>query len=343
MNKILVAMSGGVDSSTTAVLLRERGYGVQGVTLVLQKNAGCVTQNDINDAAVVCEKSGILHKILDFSDGFSTYVIDSFVREYERGNTPNPCIECNRYMKFGGLFSYIENTDFDKIATGHYARIKYENGKYYLLKSKNTAKDQTYFLYFLTQTQLSKTLFPLGDFESKEEIREIAEKYGLVNARKRDSQDICFVDGDYFDFIEKRTERKYPHGEFVDQNGKILGEHKGIIRYTIGQRKGLGLALPAPLYVCRKDMEKNQVILSPESELFTNTATVRNFNWISGIPECVGITAKTRYSQKETPCKFEISGDKVIVRFDLPVRAVTQGQALVLYQGEICLGGGVIE
>lgn len=336
-------MSGGVDSSAAAALLKENGYDIEGVTLVLRENASCLTDTDIRDAASVCGRLGAKHTVLDFSEGFGEKVIGKFISEYENGNTPNPCIECNRFMKFGGLFSYLPSSGCGKIATGHYARVLYDGEKYCLGKAKNRAKDQTYFLYFLTQEQLSRILFPLGDFGSKDEIRAVAEKYGFVNARKKDSQDICFVSGDYYDFIKEKTGKEYPRGFFTDENGNVLGEHKGIICYTIGQRKGLGLALPAPMYVKEKDMANNRVILSPESCLFSSSAIAGGFNWISGVPENSGVTAKTRYSQKETPCSFEIMEDgNVRVEFETPVRAVTKGQALVLYKDDICLGGGTI-
>ena len=338
-------MSGGVDSSAVAALLNSTQNTCEGITLVLRKfNAGCCNEKDILDAKKVCEKLGIPHSTADFSEGFQEYVIQPFIHEYEIGNTPNPCILCNRYMKFGGLYDIAEKNGFDKVATGHYARVEFDEktGNYLLKKAKNSDKDQTYFLYFLTQKQLSMTLFPLGDYESKDEIRQYAEANGLLNARKKDSQDICFVDGDYFEFIENHTGKKYPHGNFVDIDGNILGEHKGIIRYTTGQRKGLGLALPEPLYVKEKNMAENRVILSPESEIFSDSLIAENFNFICPLPQ-EGITAKTRYTKVETPCKCEILDDgKVKIDFERPVRAVTKGQAVVLYYGDICLGGGKI-
>ena len=267
--KALVAMSGGVDSSVAAALICDAGYDAIGVTMKLYDNETvdvcrentCCTLEDTEDARQVATSLGMPYYVFNFTEDFDRQVIERFVRTYEEGGTPNPCIDCNRYMKHEKLYHRAETLGCDVIVTGHYARIEQDpaSGRWLLKKAKNLAKDQSYVLYFLTQQQLAHTMFPLGNFASKEEVREVAEKYGFINARKHDSQDICFVvNGDYGDFIEHYTGKNFAPGKFVDTEGHILGEHKGIIRYTIGQRKGLGLALPAPMYVCGKDMEKNE-------------------------------------------------------------------------------------
>lgn len=354
--KALIAMSGGVDSSVSAALMAEAGYDCIGVTMKLYENdtigmtreSTCCSLLDTEDARKVCNGLDMPYYVLNFKEDFAGQVIDRFVAAYEAGDTPNPCIDCNRYMKFDKLYQRAKELDCEYIVTGHYARVEYDEaaGRYLLKKSKNEAKDQSYVLAFLNQEQLKHTMFPLGGFASKEEVREIAEAHGFVNARKHDSQDICFVpEGNYADFIRQYTGKEYPEGDFVTTDGKILGTHKGIIRYTIGQRKGLGLALPAPLYVCRKDMERNEVILSSEDALFTRTCIVEDFNWIAyeAPTEPVRVTAKTRYRAKEAPATARVLPDgKVELVFDEPQRAITTGQAAVLYDGENVVGGGTI-
>ena len=354
--KALIAMSGGVDSSVSAALMIQDGYDCIGITMKLYENetigmereGTCCSLSDTEDARKVCSRLGMPYYVLNFKEDFSKKVIDRFVAAYEAGDTPNPCIDCNRYMKFDKLYQRAKELDCDYIVTGHYARVEYDSarGRYLLKKSKNAAKDQSYVLAFLDQEQLAHTIFPLGGFASKEEVRCIADDYGFVNARKHDSQDICFVpDGDYADFMRHYTGKDYPAGDFVTEDGKKLGEHKGIIRYTIGQRKGLGLALPAPLYVCRKDMERNEVILSPEDALFTTTCIVDDFNWIAyeQPSEPVRVTAKTRYRAKEAPATARVLEDgRVELVFDEPQRAITTGQVAVLYDGEEVVGGGTI-
>ena len=270
-------MSGGVDSSVAAYLMLKRGYDCTGVTLKLFDNdesaaeKTCCSLDDTEDARSVCLKLGIPHYVYNFKDIFNEKVVGRFIAAYETGATPNPCIDCNRFIKFGKLFQRAEELGFDCVVTGHYASVEYnENENRYLLKkAPDINKDQSYVLYSLTQRQLAKTVFPLGEM-TKEQVRALAEEMGFINARKHDSQDICFVpDGDYARFIEEYTGKSYPGGDFVDESGKVLGRHKGIIRYTVGQRKGLGLALPQPMYVKEKNLEENKVVLCPNSELFS--------------------------------------------------------------------------
>ena len=352
----LIAMSGGVDSSVAAALTLEAGYRCIGATMKLHdgdpdtvREKACCTLADAEDARQVCRKLGIPYHVFDHTAEFGREVIDRFVSAYERGETPNPCIDCNRYMKFSRLYERARLLGCDKIVTGHYCRIVLDPaaGRYRLLKAKNLDKDQSYVLYFLTQEQLAHTLFPLGDLESKEEVRLIAERHGFLNARKRDSQDICFVEnGKYADFIRRRTGHDYPPGDFVDREGHVLGQHRGIIGYTIGQRRGLGLSLPAPLYVCRKDVPHNAVVLSPEDGLYSTALTADEVNWIAGQPPAgpIRARARTRYSAKEAPATVTPLPDgRITVTFDTPQRAVTVGQAVVLYDGDEVLGGGRVE
>lgn len=354
--RALIAMSGGVDSSVAAALMCDAGYESVGVMMKLFQNETvdiprghtCCSLDDAEDARSVAYRLGMKFYVFNFTDDFARQVIDRFIDAYETGATPNPCIDCNRYMKFARLYQRAKELDCDVIVTGHYARIAYDEqrGRWLLKRAKNTAKDQSYVLYFMDQEQLAHTCFPLGEYESKEEVRALAEQYGFVNARKHDSQDICFVpDGDYGNFIERYTGKEYPHGAFVDTDGRVLGEHKGIIRYTIGQRKGLGLALPAPMYVCRKDLKENKVILSPESGLYSRELTATGFNWIAydHPAEPVRVTAKTRYHAKEAPATASVLPDgRVKIVFDEPQRAITVGQAVVLYEGDVVAGGGTI-
>ncbi len=349
MKKALIAMSGGVDSSVAAVCMVEAGYDCIGVTMRLHDfGNSCGAASETQDAAGVAERLGFPFSVLDCRDSFESCVIQKFITAYEMGDTPNPCIECNRHMKFSLLHEYAKEQGCDTIVTGHYARVEYDeaSGKYQLKKAKNLAKDQSYVLYFLTQEQLAHIRFPLGDMPDKDAVRARAAEYGFAAATKKDSQDICFVpDGKYADFIRNRTGREYPPGDFVNGEGKVLGQHKGLIGYTIGQRKGLGLSLPAPLYVRRKCMEDNTVLLTPESELYTATLVAENVSWVSGeIPtEPVRVTAKTRYSAKEAPATVTALPDgRAQVVFDEPQRAITEGQAVVLYDGDCVVGGGTI-
>jgi len=349
MKKALIAMSGGVDSSVAAACMTEAGYDCLGVTMRLHDyGSSCGAATEAADAAGVAQQLGFPFEILDCRKEFEQHVIQRFVSAYEAGDTPNPCIECNRYLKFSLLHDYAKQQGCDTVVTGHYARVEYDEatGKYHLKKAKNLAKDQTYVLYFLSQEQLARTVFPLGEMPDKDTVRQRAADHGFAAAGKKDSQDICFIpDGKYADFIRQRTGRDYPPGDFVDSQGTVLGQHKGLIGYTIGQRKGLGLALPAPLYVRRKCMAENTVLLTPECDLYTDTLIADGFNWVSGeIPtEPVRVTAKTRYSAKEAPATVTALPDgKAKVVFDTPQRAVTTGQAVVLYEGDDVVGGGTI-
>lgn len=345
-------MSGGVDSSVAAYFINQKGYECIGATMKLydnddigiSKEKTCCSLDDIEDARNVARKLDMPYYVFNFKDEFEQKVIDKFIKTYEIGGTPNPCIDCNRYLKFEKLMQRMKELKYDYVVTGHYADIEYKDGRYLLKKGKDLTKDQSYVLYSLTQFQLEHTLFPLGKY-SKDEIREVAEQNGFINAKKKDSQDICFVpDGDYAKFIENHSAKKYAKGDFVDKNGNVLGEHNGIIRYTIGQRKGLNIALGHPVYVISKDIEKNEVVLGANDDLFTDKLVAIDFNWIIEKPKSsIKCFAKTRYNMKEVPCTVvSKSDDEVEVVFDNPVRAVTSGQAVVLYDGDYVLGGGTI-
>lgn len=353
--KVLVAMSGGVDSSVAAYLLQQQGYACIGVTMRLYENetAGiprghtCCSLDDVEDARAVAYDLGMPYYVLNFTEEFDEKVIRKFVQVYQNGGTPNPCIDCNRYLKFDHLLNRARELGCDYIATGHYVqRWQDENGRWGLRKNDDPGKDQSYVLYSLTQDQLAHTLFPLGGMH-KDAVRAIAEEQGLCNARKHDSQDICFVpDGKYADFIERTVGNPSPVGPFLDQEGRVLGQHKGLIRYTKGQHKGLGLSTEEPLYVLEKDAQTNTIRLGPDSALWTTELTAERVNLIS-VPELTApmrVTAKTRYSQREAAAVIEpLPGGRVRAAFEEPQRAVTAGQAVVFYDGEAVVGGGIIE
>lgn len=352
--KVMIGMSGGVDSSVAAFLLQKESLEVIGATMKLYNNEDidfvsektCCSLDDVLDAKSVCARLGIRHYTLNMTEDFKKEVIERFISAYQNGFTPNPCIDCNRYMKFSKMLHKAQELDIDYVATGHYARIEKQGDRYILKKAVDLSKDQSYVLYSLTQEQLKVTKFPLGNY-TKQQVREIAEENGFVNARKHESQDICFVpDGDYSKFIEYYTGKTYPCGDFVDMNGKRLGEHKGIIRYTIGQRRGLGLALPASMYVVEKDVDNNKVILGFNDDLFKKEVNVKNISFTAceGLNKPERLCAKIRYNQKEQPATVtQTDENHFTIVFDEPQRAITKGQAAVLYDGDTVVGGGTIE
>lgn len=352
-NKAVIAMSGGVDSSVAAYLMKQRGFDCIGVTMKLFANEdigisrehSCCSLDDVEDARSVAYSLDMPYYVFNFSDRFETDVIDRFIHAYENGITPNPCIDCNRYLKFDKLYMRAKELDRDYVVTGHYARVeKGENGRFLLKKALDDTKDQSYVLYCLTQEQLSHTIFPLGEMR-KSQAREIAESQGFINARKADSQDICFVqNGSYADFIEQYTGKNYPDGDFLDTNGNVIGRHKGVIRYTVGQRKGLGISAPEPLYVKAVNPVINTVTLSYNDGLYSSIVKAGDINLIS-VPEIKGemrVKAKVRYRHTEQWATVTQNSDTITAVFDEPQRAVTCGQALVLYDRDTVVGGGTI-
>lgn len=345
-NKALIAMSGGVDSSVAAYLMQRQGWDCGGVTLKLfGGGSSCCSLEDIEDARSVACALEMPFYVFNFQDEFEERVIWKFVRAYETGLTPNPCIDCNRYLKFGKLMERARELGYDRVATGHYARIEEQNGRRLLLRAADNHKDQTYVLYSMTQEQLAHTVFPLGEL-NKSQVRRIAEELGFINAKKRDSQDICFVrDSDFGAFIEEYSRKTYPPGDFVGKNGALLGKHRGIVRYTVGQRKGLGLALPKPMYVCEKRADTNTVVLGESDDLMCGALDAEDINLIAAdsLPCQTRVTAKIRYGAKEAAATVEQTGkDSLHVVFDEPQRAAAPGQAVVLYDGEYVIGGGTI-
>ena len=355
MEKALIGMSGGVDSSVAAFLVQQQGYGCIGATMRLFGNdvlgedqeSTCCSLDDVEDARSVARRMGIPHYTFNFQDTFRETVMEKFVRSYESGLTPSPCIDCNRYLKFGAMLQRAQELGCRYVVTGHYAQIRQDpqTHRYLLYKAADRAKDQTYFLYPLTQEMLSHTLFPLGGL-TKAQVREIAEAHGFVTARKHDSQDICFVpEGDYTAFLQRYTGKTYPQGDYLNQAGQVVGRHQGAVRYTIGQRKGLNLALGEPVYVCRKDMAANTVTVGPNSALFSGGLRAQDWNWFPfpELTEPMDVTVKIRHSQVEQPARvFPEAEGRARVEFEAPMRAVTPGQAVVLYRGDLVLGGGTI-
>lgn len=367
---IVVAMSGGVDSSTTAALLVERGYNVIGVMMRLWSEPlpsplylppttegkesstenqfaqnRCCSPEAVADARGVCQKLGIPFYLLNFESDFKTHVVDFFLDGYARGVTPNPCLQCNRQVKFGALLDKARALGADYLATGHYARVRQANGKYELLRGIDPQKDQSYALSILTQGQLSHAMFPLGEF-TKSETREMARRYGLRVSEKQESMDLCFIsDGDYRNFLRRNIPGALKPGDIVDTNGKVLARHNGLALYTIGQRKGLNVAVGEPLFVLELDAERNAVVVGRAQELGRRELVADQVNWIAGemptLPRRV--TTKIRYRANEVNAMLMSATDgEMRVTFDEPLRDITPGQAVVFYEGEICLGGGII-
>ena len=353
--KALIAMSGGVDSSVAAYLMTREGFECIGAMMRLFDEqflpeggeSSCCSLDDAEDARSVARRLGFPFYVFNAKVEFEEKVIRKFIRCYECGATPNPCIDCNRYLKFDHLMRKSMELGCDYVVTGHYARIRYDqpSGRYLLYKAADLSKDQSYVLYSLTQEQLSRTKFPLGEM-TKTQARAIAEEQGFINSRKRDSQDICFVpDGDYVGFMERYTGKTYPQGDFLDLSGKVVGTHNGAVSYTLGQRKGLGLAMGAPVYVCAKDMEKNTVTVGPNEALFSHTLIAQDWNWFPfpALTEPLRVSAKARYNQPPQPATVYPEPDgRAKVIFDAPQRALTPGQAVVLYDGDLVVGGGTI-
>ncbi len=350
-NRVFAAMSGGVDSSVAAYLLPQAGYVVPGATMTLYRSHGehpdgsTGDTQDVTDARAICHKLGIPHITYDMGEVFCHCVIEDFIRVYEDGGTPNPCVTCNKTVKFGALWEAVRADGADAIATGHYARIRKEGDRYLLCKAADESKDQSYFLWRLPRDLLPRILFPLGDM-TKPEIRALAAEQGFETAHKSDSQDICFVpDGDYAGFMEGYTGRTSEEGDFVDTEGRVLGRHKGIIHYTVGQRKGLGIALGAPAFVCGKDPVTNRVVLGKNEDLLTREVHVENVNLLSAdsIDTPMAVTARIRSTHKGAPASVVMTGaDTALVTFDEPQRAACAGQSCVFYDGDVVVGGGII-
>ncbi len=345
--KVLIAMSGGVDSSVAAYLMQQAGYQCIGSTMQMcdETLLGQTPADPAADAQKVAERLDIPFYAFDAVANFKELVAEPFICSYEQGDTPNPCIRCNRYMKFGLLLDKAAELGCDKIVTGHYARIREENGRYLLCKAVDEAKDQSYFLACLGQEQLSRILLPLGEL-TKPQVRQIAEEQGFLNARKKDSQDICFIpDGDYKAFMERYTGKTYPAGDYLDTTGKVLGKHTGAVGYTIGQRKGLGIALGQPAYVCSKDMANNTVTLGSNADLFRKSLRAKDWNWMpfAKLEGPMQVLAKVRYRHIPQPATvYPEENGFARVEFNEPQRAITPGQAVVLYDGNCVVGGGTI-
>ena len=344
MDKVLIAMSGGVDSSVAAYLMQHDGFICGGAIMRLWDDPNSAS---VSDAQAVACRLGIPFHVLDASLPFRQLVVDYFVHSYEAGLTPNPCFQCNRHLKFKYFFDEALKLGYDGIATGHYAKIRQDpaTGRFLLCKAADAAKDQSYFLACLNQHQLGHSHFPLGEL-TKEESRQIAQAQGFLNARKKDSQDICFVpNGDYVSFMKAYTGKEYPAGDYLDLNGKVVGRHCGAVCYTLGQRKGLGIALGAPVYVCSKDMEANTVTVGPESALFATTLVADNWNWFpfASLTGPIRVMAKARYRHIPQPATVypEENGTARVV-FEEPQRAMTPGQTIALYDGDVVVGGGII-
>jgi len=353
MKKAIIAMSGGVDSSVAAYLMKKNGFDCIGATMKLFDNddininneKSCCSLDGVEDARSVARRLGIPYYVFNFKEEFCKKVIDKFICTYENGGTPNPCIDCNRNLKFKKLMDKMYELDFDYIVTGHYASVEERDGRCLLKRGVDKTKDQSYVLYSLTQEQLKHIIFPLGEY-TKVQIRQIANEQGFINAEKKESQDICFVpDGDYASFIKSYTGKTYPNGDFINKDNEIIGKHRGIINYTVGQRKGLGVAFGEPRYVCSINPDDNTVTLGTNEDLFSNELTAKDINLISvnRIDGEMRVSAKIRYNHKEQPATvIQLDENTIKVIFDEPQRAITKGQAVVLYDGDYVVGGGTI-
>ncbi len=346
MEKVLLGMSGGVDSSVSAILLKEAGYEVIGTTLNLFSETACCSYIDVKN---ICTKLGISHYILEGKDEFKKYVIDNFIDCYSNCLTPNPCIECNKYLKFGLMYEKAKKLGCKYIATGHYAKTEYSEkyNRWVLKKSKAIKKDQSYVLWNIPKEMLEHILFPLAEFEDKEQIREIAKKHNLTVANKPDSEDICFIpDGNYKKFLEDNSNLKPKEGDIVNSKGEVLGKHTGLYNYTIGQRKGLGISYKEPLFVIGFNKENNHVIVGTEKELYKSEIVIKNINLLlfDNISNPIKVNVKTRYSTKEAKAEaIQLNSDEIKITFEEPQARITPGQSLVMYIDDIVVGGGKIE